>query len=141
MLSPNATPAKRSRSHHNRWQCCCFGADINSDGRDGLVAAALLRNSETADLLLRDANGPRWSRFAAKLCRVLKNTSLLATTPQERAHADTQRLALFESQAATVRCCAPTSRFARVPARLAILESDVLMLISPGEQENQSRRT
>src|SRR5580704_16558916 len=96
-----------------------------------------LRNSETLTFAVGDANGPE-ARFAAKLAAMLKNTSsrlhlkIVPNTDNAKA------LALFDRKLAEL---AVLRTDAKVPPRaraLAILEHDVLMLISPGEKKIKS---
>lgn len=96
-----------------------------------------LKNSETLTFAVGGGNGPE-ARFAAKLDAVLKNTSSrlrLRIVP----NADNPKaLALFDRKGADL---AVLRTDARVPARaraLAILEHDVLLLISPGTSKIKS---
>src|SRR5580704_12050678 len=96
-----------------------------------------LRNSETLTFAVGDANGPE-ARFAAKLAAMLQNTSSrlhLKILP----NADNAKaLALFDRKGADL---AVLRTDARIPPRaraLAILEHDVLLLISPGAKKIKS---
>src|ERR1700687_47512 len=96
-----------------------------------------LRNSETLVFAVGEANG-REARFAAKLAAVLKNTYSrlhLKIVP----NADNARaLALFDRKLADL---AVLRTDAKIPPRaraLAILEHDLLMLISPGDKKIKS---
>jgi TRAP-type uncharacterized transport system substrate-binding protein len=96
-----------------------------------------LRNSETLTFAVGEANGPE-ARFAAKLAAVLQNTSSrlhLKILP----NADNAKaLALFDRKGADL---AVLRTDAKVPSRaraLAILEHDVLLLISPGAKKIKS---
>ena len=93
-----------------------------------------LRNSETLVFAVGDP-GSLEARFAAKLATVLQNTSsklrLKIVTNPDNAKA----LALFDRRLADV---AVLRTDAKVPARaraLAVLEHDVLLLISPGTKK------
>ncbi len=98
---------------------------------------AWLRNSETLIFAAGDANGVE-ARFAAKLATVLKNNSsklrLKIATNTDSAKA----LAQFERRQADL---AVLRTDAKVPPRaraLAILEHDVLLLLSPGGKKIKS---
>lgn len=100
-------------------------------------ARAWLRNSETLTFAVGEANGAE-SRFAAKLAAVLKSTSSrlrLKILP----NADNARaLAQFDRKLADL---AVLRTDAKIPPRaraLAILEHDLLMLISPGDKKIKS---
>src|SRR6202140_4324775 len=136
---PTPTPEKRSRlSTSNRWQMLLFTVLTLI-----LTVATVwggriwLRNSETLIFAVGDANGPE-ARFAAKLAGVLKTTNSrlhLKILP----NADNAKaLALFDRRQADL---AVLRTDAKVPARaraLAILEHDVLLLISPGSKKIKS---
>jgi len=96
-----------------------------------------LTDSETLTFAVGDANSAE-ARFAAKLAAVLKNTSSrlrLKIVP----NADSAKaLAQFDRRAADL---AVLRTDARIPSRaraLAILEHDVLLLISPGSKKINS---
>jgi TRAP-type uncharacterized transport system substrate-binding protein len=96
-----------------------------------------LTNSETLTFAVGDANSAE-ARFAAKLAAVLKNTSSrlrLKIVP----NADSAKaLAQFDRRAADL---AVLRTDAMIPSRaraLAILEHDVLLLISPGSKKIKS---
>jgi TRAP-type uncharacterized transport system substrate-binding protein len=96
-----------------------------------------LKNSETLTFAVGDANGVE-ARFAARLAGVLKNTSSrlrLKIVP----NADNARaLARFDRREADL---AVLRTDAKVPPRaraLAILEHDVLLLMSPGSKKIKS---
>src|SRR5258708_444459 len=98
---------------------------------------AWVRNSETLIFAAGDANGVE-ARFAAKLATVLKNNSsklrLKIATNTDSAKA----LAQFERRQADL---AVLRTDAKVPPRaraLAILEHDVLLLLSPGGKKIKS---
>jgi len=96
-----------------------------------------LRNSETLVFAVGEANGPE-ARFAAKLAAVLKNTSSrlhLKIVPNAD---NTRALALFDRKLADL---AVLRTDAKIPPRaraLAILEHDLVMLISPGDKKIKS---
>jgi TRAP-type uncharacterized transport system substrate-binding protein len=96
-----------------------------------------LKNSETLTFAVGEASGPE-ARFAAKLAAMLKATSSrlrLKIVP----YADNARaLAQFDRKLADL---AVLRTDARIPARaraMAILEHDVLMLLSPGDKKIKS---
>src|SRR6202047_3646779 len=136
---PTPTPEKRSRLlTSNRWQMLLFTVLTLI-----LTVATVwggriwLRNSETLTFAVGDANGPE-ARFAAKLAAMLKNTSsrlhlkIVPNTDNAKA------LALFDRKGADL---AVLRTDAKVPSRaraLAILEHDVLLLISPGAKKIKS---
>src|SRR3984957_3568461 len=98
---------------------------------------AWLTNSETLTFAVGDANSAE-ARFAVKLAAVLKNTSSrlrLKIVP----NADSAKaLAQFDRRAADL---AVLRTDARIPSRaraLAILEHDVLLLMSPGGKKIKS---
>jgi TRAP-type uncharacterized transport system substrate-binding protein len=125
---------------------------LNSNRRQMLLFAALtliltiatvwggrawLKNSETLIFAVGDANGPE-ARFAAKLAAVLKSNGSrlrLKIVP----NADSARaLAEFDHRQADLVVLRTD---AKVPPRaraLAILEHDVLLLISPGSKKIKS---
>jgi TRAP-type uncharacterized transport system substrate-binding protein len=96
-----------------------------------------LRNSETLTFAVGEANGPE-ARFAAKLSAMLKATSShlrLKIVPNAD---NTKALAQFDRKLADL---AVLRTDAKIPPRarsIAILEHDVLMLISPGEKKIKS---
>lgn len=97
----------------------------------------LLRDSETLTFAVGDAKGPE-ARFATKLAAVLKNTNSrlhLKIVP----NADgVKALARFDRREADL---AVLRTDAKVPPRartIAILEHDVLLLISPGSKKIKS---
>ena len=101
------------------------------------AARTWVRNSETLIFAVGDANGLD-ARFAAKLAAVLKNSSsrlrLKIVTNADSAKA----LAQFDRRQADL---AVLRTDAKVPPRaraLAILEHDVLLLISPGGKKIKS---
>jgi TRAP-type uncharacterized transport system substrate-binding protein len=97
----------------------------------------LLKNSETLVFAVGDANGPE-ARFAAKLAAVLKTTNSrlrLKIVPEADA---AKALAQFDRRQADL---AVLRTDAKVPPRaraLAILEHDLVLLISPGSKTIKS---
>src|ERR1700674_1310775 len=96
-----------------------------------------LRNSETLTFAVGDANGPE-ARFAVKLAAMLKNTNSRLRLKIVPNTDNTKALALFDRKGADL---AMLRTDAKIPPRaraLAILEHDVLMLISPGGKKIKS---
>src|SRR6202035_1779829 len=98
---------------------------------------AWLRNSETLTFAVGEAGGPE-ARFAAKLAALLKNSNsrlrLRITSNTDGAKA----LAQFDRKQADL---AVLRTDAKIPPRaraLAILEHDLLLLISPGSKKIKS---
>ena len=90
-----------------------------------------LRNSETLVFAVGEATGPE-ARFAAKLATVLKNNSSRLRLKIVPNGDNARALAQFDRKQANL---AILRTDAKIPARartLAILEHDVLLLISPG---------
>src|ERR1700676_3309536 len=133
-----APPARTQLARTNRRQVLLFAALTLI-----LTVATVwggriwLRNSETLIFAVGDANSLE-ARFAARLAAVLKNNSsklhLKIVTNADSAKA----LALFDRRQADL---AVLRTDAKVPPRaraLAILEHDVLLLISPGAKKIKS---
>src|SRR5882757_7504376 len=96
-----------------------------------------LRNSETLTFAVGDANSDE-ARFAAKLATMLKNNSSRLRIKIEPNSDGTKALALFDRRQADL---AVLRTDAKIPPRaraLAILEHDVLLLISPGGKKIKS---
>src|SRR6202165_6247209 len=96
-----------------------------------------LRNSETLVFAAGDANSLE-ARFAAKLATVLKNNSSKLRLKIVSNADSAKALAQFERRQADL---AVLRTDAKVPPRaraLAILEHDVLLLLSPGKQKIKS---
>ena len=96
-----------------------------------------LRNSETLVFAVGDANGVE-ARFAARLATVLKNNSSRLRLKIVPNADDAKALAQFDRRQADL---AVLRTDAKVPPRaraLAILEHDVLLLISPGSKKIKS---
>jgi TRAP-type uncharacterized transport system substrate-binding protein len=96
-----------------------------------------LRNSETLTFAVGEANGAE-ARFAAKLAAVLKATSSglkLRIVP----NADNAKaLGQFDRKLADLAVLRTDGRIPPRARSLAILEHDVLMLISPGDKKIKS---
>ncbi len=100
-------------------------------------ASIWLRNSETLTFAVGDAGSPE-ARFAAKLAAVLKNTSSrlhLKIVP----NADNAKaLAQFDRREADLAVLRTDGKIPPRARALAILEHDVLLLISPGSKKIKS---
>jgi TRAP-type uncharacterized transport system substrate-binding protein len=137
-LQPNKRPPLKRLLQTNRGQMLLFGLLTLI-----LTIATVwggriwLRNSETLTFAVGNSNGPE-ARFAARLAAVLKNTSSrmrlrIVSNPDM-----TRALAQFERREADL---AVLRTDAKVPPRaraLAILEHDVVLLISPGGKKIKS---
>jgi hypothetical protein len=97
----------------------------------------LLRNSETLTFAVGNASGPE-AQFAARLGAVLKNTSSrlrLKILP----NADSARaLSRFEHKEADLAILRTDARIPPRARALAILEHDVVLLITPGSKKLKS---
>src|SRR5271169_4928163 len=96
-----------------------------------------LRNSETLTFAVGEANGPE-ARFAAKLAAMLKATASRLRLKIVPNADNAKALSLFDRKLADL---AVLRTDARIPPRarsIAILEHDVLMLISPGDKKIKS---
>jgi len=137
-LQPNKQPPLKLLLQTNRGQMLLFGLLTLI-----LTVATVwggriwLRNSETLTFAVGNANGPE-ARFAARLAAVLKNTSSRMRLKIVSNPDMTKALAQFERREADL---AVLRTDARVPPRaraLAILEHDVVLLISPGSKKIKS---
>ena len=96
-----------------------------------------LRNSETLTFAVGEANGPE-ARFAAKLAAMLKATSSRLRLKFVPNADNAKALSLFDRKLADL---AVLRTDAKIPPRarsIAVLEHDVLILISPGEKKIKS---
>ena len=96
-----------------------------------------LRNSETVTFAVGNANGPE-ARFAAKLAAVIKNNSSRLRLKIVSNPDMTKALAQFDRKEADL---AVLRTDAKIPPRaraLAILEHDLVLLISPGSKKIKS---
>jgi TRAP-type uncharacterized transport system substrate-binding protein len=96
-----------------------------------------LKNSETLTFAVGDANGLE-ARFALKLAAMLKTTSSRLQIKIVRSPDSTKALAQFDRKLADL---AVLRTDAKIPPRarsIAILEHDLLMLISPGDKKIKS---
>src|SRR6202790_583128 len=136
---PTPTPEKRPRLFtSNRWQMLLFTVLTLI-----LTVATVwggriwLRNSETLIFAVGDANSLE-ARFAAKLATVLKNNNSRLRLKIVPDADNAKALAQFDHRQADL---AVLRTDAKVPPRaraLAILEHDLLLLISPGSKKIKS---
>ena len=99
-----------------------------------------LRNSETLVFAVGEANGPE-ARFAAKLAAVLKNNSSRLRLKIVPNGDNAKALAQFDRREADL---AILRTDAKIPSRaraLAILDHDVLLLLSPGNKKIKTSPT
>src|SRR6202790_3518421 len=96
-----------------------------------------LRNSETLTFAVGDANGPE-ARFAVKLAAMLKNTNSRLRLKIVPNTDSTKALALFDRKGADLAMLRTDAKIPPRARELAILEHDVLMLISPGTRKIKS---
>ena len=135
---PAEKPPTRSRVIGNRRQLLLFAALTLI-----LTIATVwggriwLRNSETLTFAVGDANSPE-ARFAARLAAVLKNNSSRLRLKIVSNADSAKALAQFDRRQADL---AVLRTDAKIPSRaraLAILEHDMVLLISPGSKKVKS---
>jgi TRAP-type uncharacterized transport system substrate-binding protein len=138
--TPNAEkpPARSQAVRSNRRQMLLFAALTLL-----LTVATVwggriwLKNSETLVFAVGDANGVE-ARFAAKLAAVLNNSNsrlrlkIVSDTDSAKA------LALFDRRQADLAVLRTDNKVPPRARALAILEHDLLLLISPGEKKIKS---
>ena len=138
MPTPDKPPSRERLIASNRGQMLVFAALTLI-----LTVATVwggriwLRNSETLRFAVGNANGPE-ARFAAKLDAVLKNTSSrlrLKIMPNADGAKALTQFDRKEAELAVLRTDAKIPPRARA---MAILEHDVLLLISPGSKKLKS---
>ncbi|MHC2433606.1 TAXI family TRAP transporter solute-binding subunit [Bradyrhizobium sp. USDA 4451] len=136
--SPAPTPTRPPAAKSNRAQIIVFTLLTLLLSAVTVVGGRLwLRNSETLVVAVGDAGGPE-ARFAAKLATVLKTNSSrlrlkIAPNPD-----NAKALAQFDRRDAAL---AVLRTDARVPPRaraIAILEHDVVLVLSPGGKKIKS---
>src|ERR1700694_3776647 len=136
--TPNAENQPALSRVSNRWQMLLFVAlTLVLTIATVWGGRAWLRNSETLIFAAGDANGVE-ARFAAKLATVLKNSSSKLRLKIVSNADSAKALAQFDRRQADL---AVLRTDAKVPSRaraLAILEHDVLLLLSPGKQKIKS---
>ena len=135
---PEKPPAHSQRARSNRRQVLLFAVlTFILTVATVLAGRVWLRNSETLVFAVGDAKGVE-ARFAAKLAAVLKNTGSRLRLKIVADADNTKALAQFDRRQADL---AVLRTDAKVPARaraLAVLEHDVLLLISPGSKKIKS---
>src|ERR1700686_2457971 len=136
--TPNAENQPARSRVSNRWQMLLFVAlTLVLTIATVLGGRAWLRNSETLIFAAGDANGVE-ARFAAKLATVLKNSSSKLRLKIVPNGDSAKALAQFDRRQADL---AVLRTDAKVPPRaraLAILEHDLLLLLSPGNKKIKS---
>ena len=90
-----------------------------------------LRNSETLVFAVGDANGPE-ARFAARLATVLKNNSSRLRLKIVLNGDNAKALAQFDRKEAQLAILRTDAKIPPRARALAILEHDLLLLVSPG---------
>ena len=125
---------------------------LNSNRRQAFLFAALtliltvatvwggriwLRNSETLTLAVGEANGPE-ARFATKLAGMLKATSSRLHLKIVRSADNARALTQFDRRLADLAVLRTDAKIPRRARSIAILEHDVLLLISPGDKKIKS---
>src|SRR6202790_2145882 len=136
--TPNAENQPARSQVSNGWQMLLFVAlPFVLTMATVLGGRAWLTNSETLIFAAGDANGVE-ARFAAKLATVLKNSSsklrLKIVTNGDSAKA----LPQFDRRQADLAVLRTDAKVLRRARALAILEHDLLMLISPGSKKIKS---
>jgi TRAP-type uncharacterized transport system substrate-binding protein len=96
-----------------------------------------LRNSETLIFAVGDGNGVE-ARFAAKLAAVLKNTNSRLRLKIVPSADNTKALAEFDRRQADLAVLRTDTKVPPRARALAVLEHDVLLLISPGSKKIKS---
>ena len=96
-----------------------------------------LRNSETVTFAVGNANAPE-ARFARKLAAVLKNNSSRLRLKIVSSPDMAKALAQFDRREADVVVLRTDAKIPTRARALAILEHDVLLLISPGSKKIKS---
>ena len=94
----------------------------------------LLRNSETLVFAVGDANGPE-ARFAARLATVLKNNSSQLRLKIVPNGDNTKAIAQFDRKDAGLAILRTDAKIPPRARSVAILEHDVLLLISPAAKK------
>ena len=97
----------------------------------------LLKNSETLTFAVGEANGPE-ARFAVKLAAVLKATSSQLKLKIVPNADNAKALGQFDRKLADLAVLRTDGKIPPRARSLAILEHDVLMLISPGDKKIKS---
>jgi TRAP-type uncharacterized transport system substrate-binding protein len=138
-MPPTETPPAASRdARSNRRQMLLFAAmTLILTAATVWGGRAVLKNSETLIFAVGDANGPE-ARFAAKFAAVLQNNNARLRVKIVHNADNAKALTEFDRRQADL---AVLRTDAKVPPRaraLALLEHDVLLLISPGSKKIKS---
>ncbi len=96
-----------------------------------------LRNSETLVFAVGEANGPE-ARFAAKLAALLKNNSSRLRLKIVPNGDNAKALASFDHRDANLAILRTDARIPPRARTIAILDHDILMLLSPGGKKIKS---
>lgn len=125
------SPPRSRAVRNNRRQVLLFAVlTLILTGATVWAGRILLRDSQTLTFAVGDARGPE-ARFAAKLAAVLKNTNSRLRLKIVPSADNAKALAQFDRRKADL---AVLRTDAKVPSRartIALLEHDVLLLISP----------
>jgi TRAP-type uncharacterized transport system substrate-binding protein len=97
----------------------------------------LLRNSETLVFAVGDANGPE-ARFAARLATVLKNNSSRLQLKIVANADNAKALSQFDRKEANLAILRTDARIPPRARSIAILEHDLLLLLSPNSKKIKS---
>jgi TRAP-type uncharacterized transport system substrate-binding protein len=136
--SPDKRPSRPPLLNSNRRQVILFAALTLL-----LTAATVwgvrvwLRNSETLTFAVGESSGPE-ARFATKLAAMLNATSSRLRLKIVSATEDTKALVLFDRRLADLAVLRTDAKISPRARSLAILEHDVVMLISPGDKKIKS---
>jgi TRAP-type uncharacterized transport system substrate-binding protein len=135
---PSKQPPSKRLFGTNRGQMLLFALlTLALTGATVAGTRIWLRNSETLTFAVGNANGPE-ARFASKLAAVLKNNAsrfrLKIISNQDMGKA----LAQFERREADLAILRTDAKIPPRARALAILEHDVLLLITPGSKKIKS---
>ena len=136
--SPEAPPPRSRVVKSNRSQIVLFSiltliltAETVWGGR------VWLRNSETLVFAVGEANGPE-ARFAARLATLLKNNSSRLRLKIVPNPDNAKALAQFDRKEANLAILRTDAKIPPRARALAVLEHDVVMVLSPGGKKIKS---